>query len=164
MEDSDLIEILELSIAEVLNPRFFETERGYQGELNGLISQKLKGQAESNLISESEHQKKDYQHGLKIRPDIIIHEPFNEEYHESRTEGNYIIIELKLRGDEKKVLADFENIDSMIDALNYKVGIFINIDSDNNFHNSYSGNHRDKMKFYAVALSEDGKNVAIIKS
>jgi len=165
MDEFLFIELLELSLKEIVNPRFYQTERGYQGELNGLLSQKLKGLGEqSNLISENEYQKKESEHGLKIRPDIIIHEPFNSEYHEERTSGNFIVVELKLNGSLKGVKMDFENIDSMIDELEYKRGVFININSKENFSENYEGVHRDKLNFYAVSLDTDSNAVHIIKS
>ncbi len=151
---NELTRILESSLSEIKNERFYESERGYQGELNGLISSKLKGLMETQLISENEYQKKQSEHGLRIRPDIIIHEPFNEEIHTSRKEGNYLVLELKLRGSINKVLEDFDSIDSMIGNLSYHNGAFINIGSDNTFSDHYYGPYRDRIDFYAVNLNE----------
>ncbi len=48
-------------------------------------------------IVEQEYQKQADLHGMTIRPDIIIHDPFNPTRHHVRTEGNLAVVELKLR-------------------------------------------------------------------
>ena len=58
-------------------------------------------------LSSQEHQKTLRIHGLNIRPDIVIHEPFDPLIHANRRDGNYAVFELALRG---KVLQRLQKI------------------------------------------------------
>ena len=117
------------SLQAITEPRFYETERGFQGQLLIELSKRIPNFLPRDLaIIEQEHQKTLEHHGLRIRPDIIIHKPFNPELHASRQKGNFAVIELKLRARPKKAIEDFSSIQSMLRVLDYPVGIFINID------------------------------------
>jgi hypothetical protein len=47
-------------------------------------------------------------HGLAIRPDIIIHEPFDPSRHRSRRDRNVAVMELKRAATAEKAAADLE--------------------------------------------------------
>jgi len=64
----------------------------------------------------------------------------------------------------RKILEDFDSIDSMIETLDYQLGVFINISSTMNFKESYPGKYIDKLVCFAVQLSEDGTQVEVHKS
>jgi hypothetical protein len=81
------------SLAAITAPRFFQTERGYQGALLTQLDRRLR--LPDHAIIEQEYQKQAGLHGLTIRPDIIIHEPFDPGRHAGRTEGNLAAVELK---------------------------------------------------------------------
>ena len=66
---------------------------------------------------------------LAIRPDIIGHEPFDRERHRARTDGNLAVIKLKLRVTAAEARADFQSLCAMLKTLNYRLGIFVNIDA-----------------------------------
>ena len=68
-------------------------------------------------------------HGLTIRPDIVIHEPFDTLRHRQRTDGNLAVIELKRCGTPARSRNDFTNLATMLDVLCYPVAFFINIAS-----------------------------------
>jgi hypothetical protein len=65
-----------------------------------------------------------------IRPDIIIHVPFERGVTESREEGNFVAMELKRRATDKTATGAFTNLAKMKKALKYPLTIFINIDSN----------------------------------
>jgi hypothetical protein len=135
-------------------PRLFDTERGYQGELLAQISRRVELPPYS--IAEQEYQKQQQRHGLAIRPDIVIHEPFDERRHRGREEGNFAVIELKLRGSRKRAAADFESLASMIRVLHYPLGIFVNIGSSRTYSAIVPGDVRGRVLCFGVTL-EGGK-------
>lgn len=112
------------ALTAINNPRFFETERGFQGEL---IAHLAALQLPDQAILEQEYQKRQREHGLTIRPDIIIHEPYDPKRHAARTEGNYAVLELKLNATPGEALEDFHSLATMIKVLHYPLGIFVNI-------------------------------------
>lgn len=96
MDHETLLAHLIEALGAITAPRFYETERGFQGallaELHKTIPHHL---LPEGAVIEQEYQKRLYGHGLTIRPDIIIHEPFDEARHDSRKDGNVAVIELK---------------------------------------------------------------------
>lgn len=146
-------EILQL----IHDPRFFETERGYQGQLlteinNYLANNEVWGDAP---IAEQEYQKRARDHGLAIRPDIIIHVPFERGLHVRRSEGNYVVIEIKCKSSFAEAQKDFEKLGRMCNILDYPIGIFINIDSADTFLEYYDGEQCDCLYSFAVERAGD---------
>lgn len=137
------------SIRAVTQPRFFETERGFQGQL--LVELNGRFQCEG-MVVEQEYQKRMRDHGFIIRPDIIAHVPYNPDRHRSRREGNFIVFELKLRADQESAFKDFGNLSMMCAKLDYPLGIFINIDSFETHLEWYAGEHRSRLHAFAVRL------------
>lgn len=124
-----ILERVRLAINGITAPRFYETERGYQGALLAELTRTLPDWAPPNVIIEQEYQKRCGAHGIKIRPDIVIHEPFNEAIHGSRMEGNFVAFELKLNATATAAFEDFTSLAAMTIELNYPMCIFININS-----------------------------------
>ena len=102
-----ILERVRQAIAGITAPRFYETERGYQGALLAELTNTLPDWATPNAIVEQEYQKRAGAHGINIRPDIVIHEPFNEAIHGSRMEGNFVAVELKLNATAEAAMEDF---------------------------------------------------------
>jgi hypothetical protein len=116
----------------IKEPRFFESERGYQGELLAALRNRIaRAHFPGDPIVEQEYQKTIPAHGLRIRPDLIIHIPFDRGFTRDRKEGNFIAVELKRRANEKKARAAFENLRQIKEALDYPLTLFVNIDSAN---------------------------------
>ncbi len=136
----------------VTNPRFFNTERGYQGvffcELQRIL--KAEGIVDGNCILEMEYQKSS-RHGIGQRPDIILHIPV-EISREDVTQNNFAVWALKLRGKDNDAKEDFEKLDEMFDSLHYPLGFFINIASESHYLSEYEGNFREKIVAIAVNL------------
>jgi len=149
---NDVLRSVHDALAAVTAPRFFQTERGYQGALLEQLHRQLR--LDHNTIVEQEYQKRAVQHGLTIRPDIVVHEPFDPERHRARTEGNVAVIELKLRANAADARADFQSLRSMLDVLHYPVGVFINIDSAVTHAELVPQDVRGRIACFAVMLAD----------
>jgi hypothetical protein len=93
---------------------------------------------------------------LTIRPDLIIHEPFEPSRHAGRDDGNHAVIELKRRSDEANAIAAFSNIEAMLRILDYPIGVFINIDSQDTFTELVPREFGERVVCIAVALDASG--------
>lgn len=152
-----IIQIIRESLNAIRETRFFNTERGYQGELLAEIRNKLReNEWVTGIIVEQEYQKKVEEHGLTIRPDLIIHIPYETSRFNSRSEGNFAVIQLKKDARETEALEDYRKLSDMCRYLKYPLGVFINIDSNNTFLNNYNGDFKDNFIAFAVKLF-DGK-------
>lgn len=148
----ELINIIRESLVAINHPRFYETERGFQGAFLAELGQRLPALQWDGAIVEQEYQKRMPDHGIRIRPDIIIHIPFDEDIHNLRTEGNFVVFELKLNASEVEALPDYENLSNMCEALGYPLGVFINIGSSSTHLSQYQGPHKGKLHAFAVRL------------
>jgi hypothetical protein len=128
-----LLQTIRSALLGITNPRFYDTERGFQGELLAELRNRLPALELDGAIVEQEYQKRIPDHGFRIRPDIIIHTPFEDTNFTSRTNGNFVVIELKHRANRNKARADYHNLSRMCQELCYPLAIFINIDSDETF-------------------------------
>lgn len=141
------------SLRGVNHPRFFDTERGYQGELLSQIGRRVK--LPEYLLVEQEYQKNQRIHGLNIRPDIVIHEPFDEQKHLARNEGNFAVIELKLKASRKGAVGDFESLAKMVAVLRYPLGIFVNIGAERTYASAAPAEARGRIVCFGVTLKND---------
>jgi hypothetical protein len=124
------IAVLRDSLETISDPRYFESERGYQGALLTELAPRIKGLALPNdPMIEQEYQKRLPVHGISIRPDIIVHVPFKRGHSETRQHGNFVAIELKRRATSTEADEDFASLKLMVEKLNYPLAVFINIDS-----------------------------------
>ena len=146
----------------IRNKRFFENERGFQGEFTTILATVLGINLPNNTIIEEEHQKILRIHGLKLRPDIVIHIPYHEITNPDRKSGNFIVFALKKRSSEKIAIEEFEKLDKMIKILNYKLGVYINIDSEKTFYENCVVDSKDKIMCFAVK-GDDNENIVIRK-
>ena len=61
----------------ITEPRFFATERGFQGELLAELRARLhEAYFPGDPVVEQEYQKRMREHDIRIRPDLIVHIPF----------------------------------------------------------------------------------------
>jgi len=146
----EILDNIRQSLAAITVPRFYETERGFQGEL--LVQLRQRAVLPDQIIIEQEHQKVARTHGLVCRPDIIVHEPFDEGQHHDRAQGNYGVIELKRRAGTRKAQEDFDSIANMIRVLRYPLGVFINIDASKTHAKLIPEDLRTRISSFAVAL------------
>jgi len=129
MNRDAFLAIMNDALASIREPRLFETERGYQGELLAMLRPRLVGAAlPGDAIIEQEYQKRINDHGIRIRPDIIIHVPFEPGASQNRREGNFVAVEIKRKSADAEQA--FDSLRQISEALNYALAIFVNIDSD----------------------------------
>lgn len=160
-----LLQAIHESLSAITEPRFYENERGFQGQLLIELSQRIPAFIPRNhSILEQEHQKSLKHHGLDIRPDIIIHEPFDSTIHQSRKDGNFAVIEIKRRAGRKKAMEDFENIYSMLEILRYPIGIFINIDHTKTQVGHVTEKYHGRIIAFATKLTENGVRVDLARA
>lgn len=158
MEREHFLAGLRDGLTTITHPRFFETERGYQGELLAALRNRFLVPVMSpRAILEQEHQKVFALHGTNIRPDIIIHEPFDAQRHRSRREGNHAVVELKLRSTAAEARGDFASIEQMFRLLDYRLGAFVNIDAEETYAEVLASSLRGLVTCFAVMLDRDGK-------
>jgi hypothetical protein len=144
---------LATALRAVTTPRFYETERGFQGELLVELRKVIPaGFLPDQAIIEQEYQKRLRMHGLASRPDIVIHEPFDRNRHCSRRDGNFAVLELKLEATPDKAAADIENLMAMMTVLEYPLGIFLNIASEITHADLLQADWRDRIACFAVSL------------
>lgn len=128
MPHEAFLNALRQALENVREERFFKTERGYQGELLSALKSRL-AQAEfpGDPVVEQEYQKTIPRHGLKIRPDLIVHVPFERGVNDTRTEGNFVAIEIKR--DPNQVTKAFESLQLIAEKLHYPLTVLIMVDS-----------------------------------
>jgi hypothetical protein len=157
MDLNALLEATRDSILAITEPRFYQTERGFQGQLLVELSRRRPDYILANhAILEQEHQKTLDRQGLDIRPDIIIHTPFDPAVHASRQDGNFAVIELKLRAGPKRASEDFASLISMLDRLHYPIGIFINVGHSKTQAVHIPAESRGRIVAFSVQLTTTG--------
>lgn len=158
VSNEKIIEAIIYALREKVHPRFFETERGYQAEFYSILRQKLKEHSSAEFILEQEYQKQRGQHKTRQRPDIILHTPAQGTT--SPRENNFAAIAFKLKANINTAQSDFEKLDEMFEVLNYKLGIFINVNSQEHYLRAYAGNYKSSIHSFAVRI-EDSKPMVI---
>jgi hypothetical protein len=149
MNTDALLDSLRKALAACTNPRLFQTERGFQGQLLVELSNRIN--LPNQTIIEQEYQKRLHTHGLNIRPDIVVHEPYDPYRHADRTDGNIAVIELKLNASADQAAEDFANLAKMLTVLQYTLGVFININSSHTHALLIPQAIRDRVVAYAVS-------------
>ncbi len=154
-----LLKATELALKSVTSERFFQTERGFHGRFYCALQHQLD---QDNLLSNGAILEMEYQksarHDMHQRPDIIFHIPA-EHSNESVKANNFAVWALKRKASKADALDDFAKLDQMFGGLNYPMGFFINIDSNEPMHNYYTGKHNDKL--FSVAVHLVNSNVEI---
>lgn len=156
MDEKELLICVRSSLQAVTHPRFFETERGYQGALVAELSSRLRDLviAGEGALAEQEYQKTVRQHGLRIRPDIIIHAPFDTVRHADRMQGNFVVFELKRKATEEQARGDFDSLLAMMRSLQYPLGIFVNVNSDETYVDAAPRPPTGRLILFAVTLRD----------
>ena len=152
----DIVDATDKALKMGIHPRYFQSERGFQGKFYCALQQILdnKGLLQDGYILEMEYQKSGL-HNTSQRPDIILHVP-TEESGAKVDENNMAVWALKKDSrNETLVKEDFDKLDKMFEILKYQCGIFINIGSKNNFSEVYKGKFKDRLRMVAVWLEEE---------
>jgi hypothetical protein len=124
------VAVLQQALESVTEERALQDERRFQGALLQELARRLeRGMLPSDPLIEEEYQKTLPMHGITIRPDIIVHVPFERGLAPRRDQGNFVAIELKRRASAAKATDAFANLAVLRKVLHYPLTIFINIDS-----------------------------------
>lgn len=146
-----MIDAVRDSLAGITQPRFYETERGFQGEfLAGLRRALPTIGLPGDAVVEQEYQKRLRDHGITVRPDIIVHVPTL--VGGDRRLDNFAVFELKLAARAASAMEDFDSLDCVLAALNYPLGVFINIAATETHAAQYKGRFPDRLHCFAVQL------------
>jgi hypothetical protein len=143
-----LIEQVVDALRAVVNPRFFDTERGFQGAFQANLGAALGDRLPPEVIVEEEYQKRIKIHGIRRRPDVIVHVPTQPG--NDRRVGNLAVFALKLRATPTEARHDFAALDAMFRALDYPMGAFINIGNDRTHAELYQGVYPGRIHMFAV--------------
>lgn len=158
-----MMTIMESAIATTLekirHPRFFENERGFQGEFRTVLKSEIGSQMDPDAIIEDEHQKRLMDHGLNLRPDLVLHIPFDIATNPSRRTGNFVVFALKREANEGAAIQDFEKLNRMVKLLDYSLAVFININSAQTFFEKCNVPNRLKIVSFAVTRLSDKNSV-----
>ncbi|MFZ6025270.1 MAG: hypothetical protein ACOYVG_12540 [Bacteroidota bacterium] len=150
----------------ITNARLFNSERGFQGELLAELVALLRTTRmfPNETIIEQEHQKTVKHHGIGQRPDIIIHIPIEAGLTSNRNENNFYVIALKLNGNRKSAMDDFNKLDDMFNQLDYPEGVFINIGTHPTTHlQNYNGANKSRIHEISLALNNNQVQMTHVK-
>lgn len=154
---------LDESLRSISEPVLFGDERGFQGAVLHELNARLgRGVLPDDPVIQQEYQKRIRAHGLKIRPDIIAHIPFERGVVQGRDEGNFVAIELKRRATAKEATQAFASLTQMKEFLHYPLTVFINVDSDETHAALCPASLADQTVCLAVRLVE-GKPVLTVE-
>lgn len=156
------VQMLTESLASIRESRLLKSERGYQGELLAELKKRLNSASfPGDPIVEQEYQKRFREHGITIRPDLIVHVPFDRGTTGTRAEGNFVAIELKRRATRDEALGDFQSLEAMCGKLGYPLTIFINIDAPDTYAEICPAAIARQTVCFSVQLTEG--NLTIMK-
>lgn len=146
-----MINTIASSLTSIIHPRFYETERGFQGAFLASLERTIPNVGlPHGAIVEQEYQKRFHEHGLKVRPDIIIHVP--TPIGSNRRHGNFAVFELKLAARDEDAQKDFASLDSVLAVLDYPLAFFVNIAAEVTHANQYKGPFPDRIHWFATRL------------
>ncbi len=152
---------LQKALENIHDENLFHDERGYQGALaQELRLHHVNALFSGNPAIQEAYQKTLAHHGIRIRPGIIIHIPFERGETEGRYQGNFVAIELKRHAGEKEAREAYSNLEKLKNSLGYPLTIFINIDSNQTHFAICPNDIIDQTICFAVRL-ENGKPIVL---
>lgn len=155
LKPAEFLTVLEQALQSIREKVLFGDERGFQGALLHELNWRLgRGVLPTDPIIQQEYQKRIRDHRIKIRPDIIVHIPFERGLARHRDEGNFVAIELKRRATAKQAEHAFASLSQMKRILKYPLTIFINLDSKETHVTQCPRNIAGQTACFAVWLEE----------
>jgi len=141
----------------IVDPRFYATERGFQGRLNSALQERLvaEGFLRGGQILEEEYQKSE-RHGTFQRPDLVLHTPA-ERTNAGVRANNVAVWALKRRASGATATEDFDKLDEMFAILNYAIGFFVNVDSTTDHRGLYRGRYSNRLLCISTRLDHLGR-------
>lgn len=159
----EILNITLNALREVVNPRFYRTERGFVSHFSHHLETQIQGQIlfpEGTIIEVEVQKRLNDHHGVRQRPDLLIHIPIETGLTDKSNENNFVVYGFKLNGNNQISQEDFRKLDEMFEALNYEIGIFVNINSyPNTYLQNYNGNFRNRIHEYSINLTNGSVNI-----
>ena len=158
MDSELIIKVIIEALKHMDSPRFFKTERGFQGRFACALYKifDAKNIFQDDTIIEEECQKRIEPHGTKLRPDLIVHVPVESSHSCSRTENNFVVFAFKRQTNEDRAKEDFKKLNELFEKLGYPLGIFININGRSEiFLNKYSGLFKNRIHEFCITQTND---------
>jgi len=158
MNSELIIETIIEALKHMDSPRFFKTERGFQGRFACALYEifDAKNIFQDDTIIEEEYQKRIDPHETKLRPDLIVHVPVESSHSSSRTENNFVAFAFKRQANENKAKQDFKKLNELFEKLKYPLGIFININGGSEiFLYKYSGLFKNRIHEFCITQIND---------
>ncbi len=150
------VAVFQAALAAIREPRLFATERGYQGALIGELQKRLDEVAlPGEPIIEQEYQKTLPHHGITIRPDLIIHIPFERGATCWRNEGNFVAVEMKVNATAAEADEDFASLVLLKERLGYPLTLFLNIGAAQSYAERCPQSIAAQTVCFAVHLRQD---------
>jgi hypothetical protein len=140
------------------NTRLMGTERGYQGQL---LAEIIKWKEHSKVLPpqtlvEQEYQKSNKHHGIRQRPDIVVHIPLEAGLSKNRRHNNFYVLALKKESTLDEAREDFEKLDEMFTNLDYREGVFVNIGGHpNQYLANYTGGYRNRIHEVSIGFQDN---------
>jgi hypothetical protein len=149
------INALVSAIDRVREPRLFCTERGYQGQLAAQLDRLLDAEPSgiTRPLVEEEYQKRAKVHGINLRPDIVVHIPFDRGVSPTRRHDNYLVVLLKFAARKTTADKDFEQLSIICSKLEYPIGAFLNIASTDLWLPGYTSTIGGGFTLYEFAIT-----------
>ena len=160
LQPMNAITILRSAIERVRESRLFATERGYQGQLASELDRLLDVESGgfTRPLVEQEYQKRADVHGITLRPDIVIHIPYDRGVSPSRRHDNYLVILFKLSAKQRLADEDFTKLSTICSRLDYPIGAFLNIASTDLWLPSFAAKAGKSFALHEFAISlRDGR-------
>jgi hypothetical protein len=162
MDSELIIETIVEALKHMDSPRFFKTERGFQGRFACALYGRFDAKKifQDDTIIEEEYQKRIDPHETKLRPDLIVHVPVESSHSSSRTENNFVVFEFKRQANEYWAKEDFKKLNELFEKLKYPLGIFININGRSEiFLDKYSGLFKNRIHEFCITQTNDKINI-----
>jgi hypothetical protein len=129
----DLMAATLKALGNIKDPTLFLDERGYQGEFKSKLDRILETHFPPDDFATPqvrvEYQKRAEAHGIILRPDLIIHVPFERGVSPTRKHDNYVVMLLKRAPSRAKAMENFASLEVICSTLNYPIGVSISIAS-----------------------------------
>lgn len=153
------LELVVTAFKTVSTPRFYKTERGFQGRFACALYKVLdaRGIFPDDLIIEEEYQKSIKDHGIRLRPDLLIHIPVESSGIEGRDKNNFVAFAFKKNASANDAKSDFNKLEEIVEKLNYLLIIFVNLNSESALLKYYSGQYKDRIHGYAIEIGQNGQ-------
>lgn len=158
MDSELIIETIVEALKHMDSPRFFKTERGFQGRFACALYEIFDAKKifPDDTIIEEEYQKRIRPHGTRLRPDLIVHVPVESGHSGSRIKNNFVVFAFKRQANEYRAKEDFKKLNELFEKLKYPLGIFININGcPEVFLDKYSGSFKNRIHEFCITQTNN---------